>query len=134
MALRLGSCLLLILRQGGMEPLILLPHLVGTGRLVSQMSVGTQVPQVRRAVPTAKCWWRSRLRPDGISRLCFQTILAAFWFGYIFLTCAREERRRENGRQASRTMEEGSLSDVVTHCGEAGKKKDHSEIIKFLFR
>lgn len=57
-ALRLGSCLLLILRQGGMEPLILLLHLVGTGRLVSQMSVGTQVPQVRRVVPIAKCWWQ----------------------------------------------------------------------------
>lgn len=37
-ALRLGSCLLLILRQGGMEPLILLPHLVGH-RKVGQSDV-----------------------------------------------------------------------------------------------
>lgn len=37
--LGLRSCLLLILRQGGMEPLILLLKLVGTGRLVGEASL-----------------------------------------------------------------------------------------------
>jgi hypothetical protein len=50
MALRLGSCFLLVLRQGHVEPLILLLQLVGTGRLVSEMSaIDPRNPRAPRA-------------------------------------------------------------------------------------
>lgn len=40
LALGLGSCFPLVLRQGGLEPLVLLLQLVGTGDLVSRISKG----------------------------------------------------------------------------------------------
>lgn len=49
LALKLGSCLPLVLRQGGLEPLILLLQLVDTGWLVGQMSAETsRVPGAHR--------------------------------------------------------------------------------------
>lgn len=57
LALGLGRCFPLILRQGGLEPLVLFLQLVGTGQSVSHMSAGIcESPELAVPAPAGKRW------------------------------------------------------------------------------
>jgi hypothetical protein len=95
-ALDLGGCLLLILRQRGLQPLVLLLQLVAQNCCSVQCLQGPlRASRLQDLPPIGRSWWRVSLEArQRISRPAggFVTKSSAFQVGHIFELCLRRSK------------------------------------------